>query len=54
MDGTLTDTTPPSQSGPESNDNERVLYIPQTLGLMLHRLMLVSVISVEGYFILRC
>ena len=29
MDGTLTATTTPDQSGPASNNNEGVLYIPQ-------------------------
>ena len=29
IDGTLKSTTSPGQSGPESNGNEKVLYIPQ-------------------------
>ena len=30
IDGTLTDTTTPGQSGPWSNGDEGVLHIPQT------------------------
>ena len=30
IDGTLTSSTTPHQSEPESNDNEGVLYIPQS------------------------
>ena len=33
LDGTLIGTTTPGQSGPESNSNEGVHHISQTLGL---------------------
>ena len=40
IDETITSTATLSQSGPESNGNERVLNIPQTTGLGLHYQML--------------
>ena len=33
IDGTLTGTTTPGQSGPVSNDNEEVPYSPQSSGI---------------------
>ena len=33
IDGILMGTSPPGQSGPGSNSNERVLHIPQTSGI---------------------
>ena len=36
INGTPTDSMTPGHSGPESNSNERALYIPQTPGLEPH------------------
>ena len=44
IDRTLTGTTAPNQSRPESNNYEEVFYIPQTPGLKPHHQMQFSVI----------
>ena len=36
IDGALTGTITPSQSGPGSNGTEGVFHTPQTLGMELH------------------
>ena len=44
IDGTLTGTSSPNQSGPESNSHEGVLHILQILRVEPHHLMRISVI----------
>ena len=39
INGNLTDTTTPGQSGPKSKGNEGVLHIPQASGLKPHHQM---------------
>ena len=43
VDGILKGTTNPGQIGPESNGNDRVLHIPETLGLKPYLQMQFSV-----------